>query len=195
MHIKNNREGYGLIAILLHWIVAIGIIGAYVAVYYREWFTENKTPENWTALQLHLSFGLTVGVFVLLRVIWKLMNTKPDDVPAPRWQMTASRVTHWLLYAFMIIMPVTGYLSSGAPIDYWFLADLPKFEDTAFFQTVIADGLGMTFKEFERPFDFIHKRSGAYIVWVLVLLHAGAALYHHFVLRDIVLKRMVKPVN
>ena len=71
MQIRNTRETYGLIAILLHWIVAVGFIASYAAVYYRRWFTEAKTPENWTALQLHLSVGVTIAVFVLLRVIWR----------------------------------------------------------------------------------------------------------------------------
>lgn len=193
MQLKNTESGYGLVAIILHWIVAIGFLGAYTAVYYREWFTENKTPENWTALQLHLSFGLTIGVFVLLRVIWKLMNPTPKALPAAPLEQKAARSVHWLLYAFMIIMPITGYLGCGAPTEYFFQFEIPKFADTAAFKTIFADGLGLTFKEFERPIDFIHKRSGEYLVWVLILLHIAAALYHHFVRKDGVLKRMLRP--
>ena len=195
MQLKNTREGYGLVAIILHWLVALGFLGAYTAVYYRHWFTEDKTPENWTALQLHLSFGVTIAVFVLLRVVWKLMNVKPDDVPATPLEHKAAHAAHWALYAFMIIMPITGYLGCGAPTEYFFLVDIPKFADTQVFRTVVAEGLGMTFKEFEAPIDFIHKNSGAYLVWVLILVHAGAALYHHLWRKDKVLKRMVRPVS
>ena len=193
MQLKNTRDGYGLVAITLHWLVALGFLGAYMAVYYRQWLTENKTPENWTALQLHLSFGLTIGVFVLLRVVWKWINTTPKAVPATPMEHKTAKSLHWLLYAFMIIMPITGYLGSGAPIEYFFLFDLPKFADTSVFQSGVADWLGMTFKEWEGPLDFIHKRSGAYLVWVLILLHAGAALYHHLVRKNSVLKRMLRP--
>lgn len=195
MLIKNTREGYGLIAITLHWIIALGFLGAYCAVYYRRWFTEAKTPENWTALQLHLSFGVTIAAFVVLRIIWKLMNTKPDPAAGTPLEQAAARGAHWLLYAFMIIMPITGYLGTGAPVEYFLQFEIPKFEDTGVFQTVVADGLGLSFKEFEKPMDFIHKNSGAYLVWVLIAAHAGAALYHHFVRRDIVLKRMLVPVK
>jgi len=194
MHFKNTRSGYGLVAIGLHWLVALGFLGAYMAVYYRHWFTEDKTPENWTALQLHLSFGVTIAVFVVLRIIWKLSNTKPDALPASPLEHMAAKSTHWLLYAFMIIMPITGYLGCGAPTEYFFLFDIPKFADTAAFKMLVADGLGLTFKEWEGPIDFIHKKSGEYLVWVLILIHAGAALYHHIVRKDGVLKRMLRPV-
>ena len=81
MQIRNTRETYGLIAIVLHWVVAVGFLASYVSVYYRQWFTEAKTPENWTALQLHLSVGVTIAVFVLLRVIWKARNVTLVDAP------------------------------------------------------------------------------------------------------------------
>ena len=54
--------------------------------------------------------------------------------------------------------------------------------------------MGLTFKEFEKPIDLIHKKSGAYVVWVLVGIHVAAALFHHFVREDIALKRMLSPV-
>lgn len=195
MAMKNTHQGYGLVAILLHWIVALGFLAAYMAVYYRHWFTEDKTPENWTALQLHLSFGVTIAVFVVLRVIWRLMNTQPDEVPGTRMEHAAARGMHWLLYAFMIIMPITGYMGCSVATEYFSFGEIPKFSDTALFKTLVADGLGMTFEEFEVPVDFIHKTSGAYLVWVLVLIHAGAALYHHYVRKDAVLKRMMHPVS
>lgn len=79
MPLKNSADSYGLIAKWLHWGTALLFLGAYVAIYYRQWFTEAKTVENSIALQLHLSFGLTVAVVVALRIIWRLSN----QVPAP----------------------------------------------------------------------------------------------------------------
>lgn len=54
MKLKNTANEYGLVAKWLHWSTAILFLGAYVSVYYRHWFTEEKTSANWTALQLHL---------------------------------------------------------------------------------------------------------------------------------------------
>jgi cytochrome b561 len=69
MQIKNTHDNYGFIAKLLHWGIAVLILGSYISVYYRQWFTEEKTPENWNVLQLHLSIGVSIGALVLLRII------------------------------------------------------------------------------------------------------------------------------
>jgi len=193
MQLRNSREAYGLIAITLHWVIAAGFLAAYVAVYYRRWLTVPETPANLTALQLHLSFGVTIAAFVLLRVIWKLMSIRPQDPPGSRLEHLASHAMHWTLYFIMVMMPITGYLGTGVATNFFFLFEIPKFADTALFKTVVEGWMGLTFKEFEAPIDFIHKNSGAYIVWVLVLLHAGAALYHHYIRRDFVLARMLSP--
>ena len=71
MSLKNTADSYGSIAKWLHWVTAILFLGSYVSIYYRHWFTEEKTPENWIALQLHLSVGVTIAVVVALRIIWR----------------------------------------------------------------------------------------------------------------------------
>ena len=191
MQIRNTKEAYGLIAILLHWIIAVGFLGAYIAVYYRHWFTEDKTPENWTALQLHLSFGVTIGTFVLLRVIWRAMNPAPVELGKTELERLAARVVHWTLYAVMMVMPFTGYLGTGAATEWFFLFEIPKFQDTALYSAVVTDWLRLTWEEFEAPIDLVHKTSGAWFVWVLITVHIVAALYHHFARRDEVLRRML----
>jgi len=52
--------------------MALLILGAYSAIYFREWFTEKGMPANVTAAQLHFAFGFSVGVFVILRIVWRL---------------------------------------------------------------------------------------------------------------------------
>ena len=191
MNLKNTADNYGLIAKCLHWGTAVLFLGSYISVYYRHWFTEAKTPENWTALQLHLSIGVTVGVIVVLRIIWRISNRLPDPEPGTRLEHLAARIGHYALYAIMIIMPVTGYLGTGANTEYFFLFDIPKFEDTRLFSFLVTDGLGVTFKEFEKPIDFIHKKIfGEWLVWMLILGHIAAALYHHFVKKDRTLYKM-----
>ena len=191
MNYKNTNDRYGLIAIALHWIVALGFLAAYVAVYYRHWFTEVNTPENWTALQLHLSFGLSVAVFVILRLIWKSMNKPPKDLPGTKFEHFAAHTMHYILYAIMIVMPLTGYFGTGVNTEFFLQFEIPKFADTAIYKTVVEDYLGSTWETFEPPMDWVHKRGGEYFVWVMILAHASAALYHHFIRKDDVLKRML----
>jgi cytochrome b561 len=91
----------------------------------------------------------------------------------------------------MILMPLTGYLGTGVATEYFFLFDIPKFEDTWLFQVVVAGWLGLSFEAFEEPMDFIHKDIlGAWLVWLLILGHATAALYHHYVRKDRTLLKM-----
>ena len=189
MGMKNTAENYGTIAKWLHWLTALLFLGSYVSVYYRQWFTEAKTPENWTALQLHLSIGVTIGVLVVLRILWKFYNRAPDAEPGTPLEHLAAKLGHWSLYAVMILMPVTGYLGTGADIEYFFLFDIASFKNTDYFILNYSDR--MTFKEFEKPFDLIHKDIlGAWVVWMLIAGHVAAALYHQFVKQDRTLKKM-----
>lgn len=191
MTLKNTAENYGTIAKWLHWLTAVFFLGSYLSVYYRHWFTEAKTPENWIALQMHLSIGVTIAVVVVLRIIWRLSNRVPDPEPGTKLEHLAAHVGHLALYAIMIIMPITGYIGTGVNTEYFFMFDIPKFENTALFTTLVSDGLGMTFKEFEKPVDFIHKDiMGAWLVWLLILGHVSAALYHQFVKKDRTLSKM-----
>lgn len=191
MSLKNTADSYGRIAKWFHWTTAALFLAAYVSVYYRQWFTEKQTPENMTALQIHLSVGVSIAVIVALRVICRLMNRAPADEPGTPLAHLAAHMGHLALYAVMIVAPITGYLGTGVNTDFFFLFEIPKFESTALFQSVVAEGMGLDFKTFEKPIDFIHKDVlGAWLIWLLVLGHAGAALYHHFVLRDRTLVKM-----
>jgi cytochrome b561 len=188
MQIKNTNDKYGLIAIALHWIVAIGFFACYMSVYYRHWFTDKGEPANWTALQLHLSFGITVAVFVALRIIWKVINKQPEHLPGNKLEHIAASAIHYVLYAIMII---TGYLGTGVDTQYFQIFDITMFKDTTLYNTLVTNWLNISWQIFEPPIDFIHKQGGKFLVWVLILAHAGAALYHHFIIRDKVLQRMI----
>ncbi|OCQ22439.1 cytochrome B [Pseudoalteromonas luteoviolacea] len=191
MALKNTESDYGSIAKWIHWITAILFLAAYVSVYYRQWFTEAKTPENWSALQLHLSFGVSIMVVVGLRVVWRIMDQTPKPEPGSKLEHMAAHVGHYMLYIVMIIAPVTGYIGTGVNTEFFFMFDIPKFESTEIFKYVVSDGLGLTFAEFEKPIDFIHKEIlGAWLIWVLIVGHAGAALFHHFVKKDRTLLKM-----
>jgi cytochrome b561 len=191
--IKNSATHYGSMARTLHWLTALLFLLAYMAVYYRHWFTEDKTVENWNALQLHLSFGMSIAVLVVLRLYWRFSTRQPDPEPGSPLAHKAAHYGHVLLYVVLIAMPLTGYLGTGVATEFFFLFDIPKFADTWLFQSVIGSSMGLTFEQFEVPVDFIHKNGGAYLVWVLILGHAAAALYHHWRLKDLTLLKMLPP--
>ena len=191
MMLKNSSANYGAVAKWIHWLTALLFLCSYLAVYYRHWFTEEKTPENWTALQLHLSVGITLGVVVILRILWRMMNQQPEAEPGSRLQHLAAKFGHYALYGMMILMPITGYIGTGVNTEYFFSFEIPKFETTGLYQSLVAEGLGLSFKEFEQPIDYFHKEiMGALLVWMLIVGHISAALYHHFIKQDRTLMKM-----
>lgn len=88
-------------------------------------------------------------------------------------------------------MPVTVYLGTGATTEFFFIFDIAKFPDTWVFTLLIEQGVGVSFKDFEQPIDFILKEvHGAWLVWMLIAGHVLTALYHHFVKNDRTLQKM-----
>lgn len=191
MKLKNTKERFGIIAMALHWGVAALFLALYASVYFRHWFTEPKTDLNWTALQLHLSLGISVSAFVLLRIIYKFIDTSPQAIPGTKLEHMAAKAAHYILYLIMIIMPITGYLGTGVNTAFFGLFEIPQFRDTAMYNIVVEQGLGLNWEAFEPPLDFIHKKGGAYFVWVLIAIHIGAALFHHIIKKDNTLRRML----
>lgn len=191
MQLKNNADHYGVIAKWFHWTVALLFLASYCTVYYRHWFTEDETSENWISLQLHLSVGISVAAVVVLRIVWRSMNQVPDAVPGSKAAQLAAHLGHYILYAVMIFMPLSGYIGTGVNTEFFLLYDIAKFESTSLYQLIVTDWMGLSFEEFEAPIDFFHKEiMGKWFVWLLILGHATAAMYHHFVKKDHTLKRM-----
>ncbi|MBT8436435.1 MAG: cytochrome b [Gammaproteobacteria bacterium] len=191
MPIKNTAENYGSVARWFHWVTALLFLASYCAIYYRQWFTEAKTPENMVAFQLHLSVGLTLAVIVALRIYWRFINRVPNPEPGTPLEHSAAHAGHYALYAIMIIMPITGYLGTGGATNFFFLFEIPKFADTQLYSMLVTDGLGLTFKEFEKPIDFVHKDVlGEWGVWLLIVGHVLAALYHQYVKGDRTISKM-----
>ena len=191
MALKNTNNSYGSIAKWIHWTIALLFLCSYCAVYYRHWFTEERTPENWLALQLHLSFGITIAAVVVLRIIWRNLNQTPDQEPGTKSAHLAAHFGHYALYAVMILMPLTGYIGTGVNTEFFNLFDIAKFESTSLYQSLVTNWMGLSFEEFEEPIDFFHKEiMGKWAVWILILGHAMAAIYHHFVKKDRTLIKM-----
>ena len=130
-------------------------------------------------MPLHKSIGLTVLALSLARLGWRFTWTTPSYIPSlARWEHLSSRLMHWSLYALMLIMPLSGWIfsSAGKYGIAWFGVPLPRFAVTK------ADPIvGIAHES--------HEILG-YLMIALVLGHALAALRHHFVLKDAVLRRM-----
>ncbi|ALG91270.1 MULTISPECIES: cytochrome b [Actibacterium] len=185
------EQRYSGLAILFHWLTAFLFIVAYVAVYYRIWFTELGTPENLFGIRTHTFAGFSILLIAILRLIWRRVSPPPPHVPGAKIEVFAAKAVHVALYIFMILMPITGYIGLRAPAFPLDQFGLPQFSETALYTIMVTETLGLTWEEFEKPVDALHHFLGKAVVWVFVVIHAAAALFHHLVRRDAVLSRML----
>ena len=185
------REGYTRTAKWLHWSIAVLILGAYCSIYYREWLTDVLAHDR-IAIQLHYSCGITVALLVIVRIGWRWRHAPPPPRAGSHFHRRAIGAGHLALYAAMIVMPVTGFLSVAdfvskgkGHIDFWFVFKLDFLTGAEPF-----DRFGLPLALFEDPAHRIHAFAGAWIVWLLIAGHAAAAFYHQRVKRDGTLDRM-----
>lgn len=199
---RNTIDAYGRVSMLFHWLTAGGFIGAYVVAYYVIWFvdpdTSIKPPLFGTLpnadrivpiLNIHWILGITIGFLTLPRLLWRVFGTVPDHVAGSRLETRASELAHWALYGLLLLMPLSGYMTTYHATDFGLFV-IPPCRDTAFAEWVRATS-GWTTLEFEDVMWRIHSFLGQWVASALVVIHIAAALFHHFVRRDTVLRRML----
>jgi len=169
-------ERYGRTAVILHWTVALLISAALVLAWV---LPRRNAPDYSMWLELHKAVGMLVLVFVVPRLVWRLGNPVAPARSLTPLEGQLSELTHWALYAIMVIIPLTGYLFSSA-----------EGQHLDFFGLFTAASPMATDRAVSKPLEFLHK-TGQYAVYGVVGLHVLAALYHHFVKRDGVLQRML----
>ena len=176
--LRNASDSWGAPAKLFHWVTAALILAQIaLGVMAASW---RVSPAKLELFFWHKSNGMLILALVALRLLWRLANP-PPELPSgmAAWERAAARLSHLLLYALMIAMPVTGWIVSSAsnvPFRIFWLIPLPAIvapdEPTA---DLVA---------------WVHGGLAALLALVLVA-HIGAALRHHFVKRDTVLERML----
>lgn len=190
--LRNTESSYGSLAKWLHWLTALWFLAAYVIIYYLEWILDGaEQPLRGQIINYHKAVGFSVLIFFVVRVYWRVTNPNPklpENMPA--WQQTVSHLAHYLLYFFILAMPISGYIGNGSGIKYGIFKITP-FKDTAFAGWLL-DLLNVSYEQFEIPFDTFHYGiAGPYILTALIAMHAGAAIYHHIIEKDDVLIRML----
>jgi len=178
MTLRNTAIAYGSVAKLLHWTIVVLIIAQFVLA-----SSADDLPNGLEKLKLlatHKSIGMTVLMLALVRIGWRLTNpVPPSPATMPRWQVRAAHTSHFVLYALLLAQPITGWIMSSArnfPVSYFGLFQWP-------------DLVGPSDALHER-FEDIHHLLGEALL-VIALVHAAAALYHHFWIKDDVLRRML----
>jgi cytochrome b561 len=120
---------------------------------------------------------------------WVATDVQPASDAGSPFQRASARAAHWLLYLLMIAMPLSGWLGSRTDKLYGPIKVI-VFRNTSLYDALVARGLKIDWAAFEASLDWFHKHlGGVYILLPLILIHAGAALYQHYVLHDRTLKR------
>ena len=179
---KDARDGYGVITVAIHWISALLILflfglGIYMVDlgYYDDWY--HKGPE------LHISLGLIVLLLMLVRVVWRIVNPTPMELAAKPVQNIAAKLVKLGLYGFIFIVLISGYLittAEGQPASMFNLIKFPVLTELSSQNVDLAGTLHEYF---------------AWGIVALVVLHVAGALFHHFVMRDRTLVRILKPIK
>jgi cytochrome b561 len=182
----DTHSRYSRVAIVLHWLIALLLIGnLVVGLWVLDPLMHSADPATkrlgFTVIQLHKSVGLTVLVLAVVRLAWRLMNPPP---PYPshmtRAEVVLAKLSHWGFYGLMLALPLTGWtmVSTGKlvlPIFYFGLFEVPHLPVTRAMGRLAHEG---------------HLILG-WITLALIVLHVAAALKHHFWDRDDVLVRML----
>jgi cytochrome b561 len=181
MQFRNSEHGYGMAAMTLHWLMALlltvlVVLGLYMTrlpdVGFDTWKIE--------LVLLHKQLGILALALGAVRLGWRVGNVLPRLVESlPEWQKVAARFVHLCFYALMFALPLTGWLmSSAAGIPVWLfglvtLPDLVSHNEDLFYVLIeVHDFLG-------------------YALVGCMAAHVGAALTHHFVMRDATLIGML----
>lgn len=164
----------------LHWLMAILIALAYLAIEQRGLFERGSTG-RFAMMQSHFWLGISIFILVWVRISQRLKFRAPRITPAlPTWQAGLSHAFHFALYAFFIVMPILGLLTAWYDGKILFI----PFTDIALPALVTEN------EATAHQLEDLHGQIGEIFYWVIGF-HVFAALYHHFVRKDDTLKRML----
>jgi len=172
------RERYGAVAQAFHWLTAVLVLVAFIDGPGGSEERVYSAARDFDR-QLHETLGLTIFTLAVLRLLWRLVDARPDPPDVPRWMGLAAKLVQALLYVLLVALPVTAV--TGAWLEAHPLTLLAGVR--------IAPLLPES-HDIGRTIASIHGWLGDAIMW-LAGAHAAAALYHHFVRKDGVLVSML----
>ena len=172
----DDGTNYDRVAIFLHWATAALVIANFALSQVWDWFAK---PTKGLLEDTHMSFGALLAAVIIARLVWRWIPGHQMSSIEAGWVRLASKATHYLLYVLLAAEASLGFAfrwGAGRPM--------------AFFGTGIPPMIGEMARPLRRELREFHEWTGWAII-VLALLHALAALYHHYALKDRVLVRML----
>lgn len=179
MPMRNTSDQYGLVSRALHWVIVLGIIAQYFlaeADRPESAPTGSMTPMNW-----HMSIGIALLALAALRVLWRVYGGAPEWPEQMRsYEKRLAKIVHLTLYALLFAIPISGWVLSsieGESLRFFGWFDLPALAQP---------GSRQRAHQVEEVHEVLFN-----ILFGLAIVHLIAALKHHFIDRDDVLRRML----
>ena len=172
----DDGSSYDNVAIALHWTTAALVVANFVLAEVWDYFAK---PTAHFLQATHMSFGILLGAVVVTRLIWRQMPGHQLSSLETGWVQLASKAGHYALYLLLVVEVGLG-----------FFVQWVRGKPLSFFGLVIPSPLAAMPRPVRHQITEVHN----WVAWAIVIiaaLHAGAALYHHYVLKDRVLRRML----
>lgn len=174
----SSTSKYTLSAIALHWLLAALIIGLFGLGWYMVGIPQGSPPRGFY-FNLHKSLGIIVAALIVLQFLWRAAH-RPPPLPSTlgKWQIRATHIGHFLLFACMVVMVLSGYLE----------ANFTKYGIKFF--GILLPPWGPEDKQISAMLLAVHGYT-SYLFIALISGHVAAALYHLLVKRDSIFQRML----
>lgn len=172
----DDRTRYDNVAITLHWLTVILVL---VLLGLSQFWDLTPRPVTHLMIVTHMSLGITLAAIVIFRILWRLIPGHQLPTAVSGWVEIASKAVHYLLYGLLLTQAVLGFTLrwSGNEAMSFFGLQIPP-----------------PFAPFSRPAHHLVGEFHNWVGWMIIVIaagHAAAALFHHFIIRDGVLRRML----
>jgi cytochrome b561 len=172
-----NRLQYGTTAKVLHWLIVALLLVQYPIGWLMPDLHRNMKPG--APMTYHISFGITILLLIVLRLVWRLTHPVAPERSLPPWQRLSSEAVHWLLYLLVLATTVTGWLFAsfrGWSVSFLYLLPMPMLSSENEAAGKVIDGL---------------HQVAEWALLVVIGIHVAAALAHLFIYRDRIMQRML----
>jgi cytochrome b561 len=172
-----NAPGYGIVAKILHWTIFALLAVQYAIGSIMPHIGRRTQDTGWVAW--HFSVGAAILFFIVIRLAWRLFHPVPALPTVTAWERVLSGITHWALYALVLIMSLLGWAATNS-----------RGWDVKLFGLVTLPALAPNGSRWGHQAGDIHDWL-LYVLLAFILVHVAGALYHYFVKRDQVVARML----
>ncbi|MBS0467456.1 MAG: cytochrome b [Proteobacteria bacterium] len=172
-----QRIRYDRFSVTLHWLMAALLLGQIALGMWMLGLPKDSTGLRASWFNVHKSWGMVLGLLIVLRLAWALLRPRVAALPQARTMQQLAAAAHRLLYALMFVVPLSGFLGSvfsGYPIRFFGIV-LPK--------------LGQRWEAGKELMSALHQGSAVALL-LLIALHVAAFVYHQFVLKHALIQRM-----